>query len=189
MKQWLVGLLLIACSGVAVPATREYEIKAAFVFNFVRFIQWPTPGAGYTVGILGEDPFEGGLRDFESKPIGGKKVSVRKVTSAKDARSCDVVFVSASEGDQVKGVLTELRGAPVLTVSDIPSFADKGGSIGLTTESNRVRFVVNTDSLRKGDLKASAKLLQLATRTISQTGTEGVVADFEPLPATGMVDF
>ena len=141
---------------------REYEIKAAFIYNFLRYIEWPSPRPGITVGILGDDPFEGGLDQFQRKPLGGKNITVKSIKSGKDARSCDVVFISSSEAGQMETLLGNLKGAPVLTISDAPSFVDKGGQIGFTTERNRVRFVVNTDALSQSDLKASSNLLKLA---------------------------
>jgi hypothetical protein len=141
---------------------REYEIKAAFIYNFLRYIEWPTPRNAYTVGIWGTDPFEGGLDQFQTKPLGGKNITVRAVKSAKDAKGCDVVFISPSESAQIESLLSALKGTPVLTISDGASFVDKGGQIGFTTERNRVRFIVNTDALQQSDLKASSNLLKLA---------------------------
>lgn len=157
-----VLVLLILTVAVQAQAPREYEIKAAFIYNFLRYIEWPTPRNAYTVGILGDDPFEGGLERFQSKPLGGKNITVKSVKTGKDARSCDVVFISSSESAQLDSLLASLKGAPVLTISDIGSFVDKGGQIGFTTERNRVRFIVNTDALQSSDLKASANLLKLA---------------------------
>lgn len=143
-------------------APREYEIKAAFIYNFLRYIEWPTPRNAFTVGILGSDPFEGGLDQFQAKPLGGKNITVKAVKTAKDAKGCDVVFISQSESAQLDSLLASLKGAPVLTISDMASFVDKGGQIGFTTERNRVRFIVNTDALQQCDLKASSNLLKLA---------------------------
>ncbi len=152
--------LLVTFPGLCAP--REYEIKAAFIYNFLRYIEWPNPRAGLTVGILGEEPFEGGLEQFQQKPLAGKSITVKSLKSGKDARSCDVVFISASEAGQVDNLLGNLKGAPVLTISDLPSFVEKGGQIGFTTERNRVRFIVNTDALTQSELKASSNLLKLA---------------------------
>ncbi len=152
------GLLASAASG----SSHEYQIKAAFIYNFLRYIEWPSERNTYSLGILGEDPFEGGLDQFEKKPLGGKNITVKVVKSAKEARSCDVLFISSTEADKLDGTLAALKGAPVLTISDLPSFTDHGGQIGFTTERNRVRFIVNTDALSASDLKASSNLLKLA---------------------------
>lgn len=174
LKQFAVGLLVLAGMLALVPmpqaaaATREYEIKAGFIYNFFRFIQWPSPGSIWTVGILGSDPFEGGLRDFEARPVSGKPITVKvKLIDIKEAKTCDVVYVGPSESARLNPTLAGLKGLPILTISDLPEFADKGGAIGLTTESNRVRFVVNIDTFKSGNLKANARFLQLASRTIT----------------------
>jgi len=170
VRAWVWGILLLTClRAMAWSATREYEIKAGFIYNFFRFVEWPKPGDPWQVGIMGSDPFEGALRDFESRPISGKAIQVRKVNELTDAKKCDVVFIGPSESTRISATLTGLKGSSVLTISDIPSFADKGGAIGLTTESNRVRFIINIDTLKQSNLKASARFLQLATRTISHS--------------------
>lgn len=148
-------------------ATREYEIKAGFIYNFFRFVEWPKPGEVWTLGILGSDPFEGGLRDLEAKPINGKSIRIRKVTDLKEAKSCDALYIGPSEASSVKATLNGLKGSPVLTIGDLPEFADKGGAIGLTTEKNRIRFVVNIDTLKQSNMRANARFLQLASRTIT----------------------
>ncbi|ODT78148.1 hypothetical protein ABS71_02130 [bacterium SCN 62-11] len=155
----LIGGLL---STVACPASREYEIKAAFIYNFLRYIEWPSSKSAISVGIMGEDPFEGGLDQFQRKPLAGKSITVKTVKSAKEARGLDVLFISSTEADKLDGTLAALKGAPVLTISDLPSFVDHGGQIGFTAERNRIRFIVNTDALAASDLKASSNLLKLA---------------------------
>lgn len=155
----LVGGVL---APLAWPASREYEIKAAFIYNFLRYIEWPSNKSAYTVGILGEDPFDGGLEQFQRKPLAGKTISVRAIKTAKEARGLDVVFISSTEADKLDGTLAALKGTPVLTISDLPSFVDHGGQIGFTAERNRIRFIVNTEALAAADLKASSNLLKLA---------------------------
>lgn len=163
--------------------SREYEIKAAFVYNFLRFVQWPSPANTMVVGVLGADPFEGGLRDFEAKPLAGKSINVKILTNVKDAKNCNVVYVARSEQGELDKTLSALKGTPVLTISDIPQFADHGGAIALTIEQNRVRFIINTDTLKEGSMKASAQLLKLASRTISlEPRSWDAVAVDMPLP-------
>lgn len=176
MGRWILITLMVAtCLSGAMAATREYEVKAGFIYNFFRFIQWPSPGQTWTVGILGSDPFEGGLRDFEARPVSGKNIAIRKVSDVKDALNCDVIYIGPSEAGRLNPILSRLKGTPVLTISDLPEFADKGGAIGLTTESNRVRFIVNIDTLKQGNLRANARFLQLASRTITASDTPGEI--------------
>jgi hypothetical protein len=165
LKYALILLLLVVAPLGA--ATREYEIKAGFIYNFLRFVDWPTPRTGWTVGIFGSDPFEGALAELEARPLSGKSIRVMVVKSVAEAKNCDVVYIGPSESSRFGQHINSLKGADVLTVSDIPEFADKGGVIGLFTERNRVRFNVNLDALKSANLKANARFLQLASRTIS----------------------
>ncbi len=170
-KRVILATLMVAAVSILTTtiqaATREYEIKAGFIYNFLRFIEWPSPGQSWTVGVLGSDPFEGGLRDFEAKPLSGKSITVRNLADVKDAKVCQVVYIGPSEGNHVKAILASLKNSPVLTISDLPEFAEKGGGIGLVTQNNRVRFIVNLDALKQANLKANARFLNLAIRTIS----------------------
>ena len=164
LKRILAPLLLVVLlvAAVAAEASREYQIKAAFLYNFMSYIEWPGPRDTWTVGLLGDDPFEGFLQKLENKPLNGKKVVVRFVKNAKDAKGCDVLFISSSEAARLDPLMASLKGSPILTISDIPSFVEKGGAIGFTSERNRVRFYINTEALQQSELKASANLLKLA---------------------------
>lgn len=188
-KILLVLALLGSITSSCLAAPREYEIKAAFIYNFFRFIEWPTPRSNWVVGVLGDDPFEGGLREFESKPISGKKIAIKSLKTAKDAKGCDMVYISSSEAPRLDGVLVTLKGVPILTISDIPSFCDKGGAIGFTTERNRVRYIVNTDTLKQAELKANAKFLQLASKTVSTSTDNDDVTWFDPVSSEARMLF
>jgi hypothetical protein len=167
----ILAVFAAVCLSPVQAATREYEIKAGFIYNFFRFVEWPSPGQGWTLGIMGSDPFEGGLRDLEAKPLNGKSIKIRKITDIKEAKGCDALYLGPSEASKIKATLNGLKGNPILTISDIPEFADKGGAIGLTTESNRIRFIVNIDTLKHANMRANARFLQLASRTITASET------------------
>ena len=170
-KGLLFTVFLVLAAWLLAPplqaATREYEIKAGFIYNFMRYVEWPRPASSWTVGVLGNDPFEGGLRDFEAKPLAGKSISVRALADQKEAKTCQMIYIASSESSHLKTIFASLAGSQVLTVSDIPEFADKGGGIGLVTQNNRIRFIVNLDALKQANLKADARFLNLAIRTIS----------------------
>ncbi len=156
----LVLLALLLVPAVAQP--REYQIKSAFVLNFLKFVEWPSEKETLVVGVLGEHAISGELKALEAKTVRGKKVSVVPLKSVGDARSCAAVFVAETEASKVEAIVTGLKGLSVLTISDIPGFTEKGGAIGLVTERNRVRFAINSKALDAAGLKASSKLLQLA---------------------------
>lgn len=167
-----VGLALggFAASSLAAAApTREYDIKAAFLFNFASFVEWPstafaTPTAPFVIGILGDDPFGPILEEIvDGEQINGHPLAVRRLTSRQlaEAGACHILFISKSESRRLTPLLQQLRGRPVLTVADLPNFLDAGGSIGFSTEG-RVRLIINPSAVRAAHLNVSSKLLRLA---------------------------
>ena len=174
-------LCLILAATVATPtnATKadaqganEYDLKAAIIFNFAKFVEWP-PGAfandsaPIVVGIVGDDPFRGSLDAVGGKSVNGRVVTVRRLNAGQDLRSCHVLFVSSSEKRHLPQIVTSLDGASVLTVGEMDGFANNGGMIKLKMEENKVRFVINAGLARRARLKISSKLLSLATEVIN----------------------
>ena len=144
----------------------EYEIKAAFIYNFTKFVRWPDADEGRPVilGILGKDPFGGAIdRAVSGKHVGTRRIHVVRVAKPEDASRCDILFVSASEEPNLKRILQGLGTAPVLTIGDTDGFAERGGMINLVTEGNRVRFEINVEAMERAGLRASSQLLRLAT--------------------------
>lgn len=158
----LVLSVLMLVSLPALAAPREYQLKAAFLFNFIKFVDWPSGSGPIKVGVLGKDPFEGELKKLEAKKVGGRAIQVAPVKDAADAKNFDVVFVA--DAALQKPLLAAVAGKPVLTISDTPDFAKNGGGITLVSSRNRLRFQINQGSLKKARLKASSKLLGLATK-------------------------
>ncbi len=146
----------------------EYEVKAAFLYNFARFIEWPAdafdgPQTPLVIGILGEDPFGSALDDIIArKTVRGRAVVVRRLHRDQDLRGCHLLFISASEKKRLPEILLSLRGSTVVTVSEIDRFIYSGGTINLLVENSRVRFEVNLDAAARARAKISAKLLALA---------------------------
>jgi hypothetical protein len=147
----------------------EYEIKAAFLFNFAKFIDWPngtfaSSQSPITICVLGKDPFGHALDDnLRGKMIGDQPLAIRRVKDTAEARRCQMVFVSSSETGHFVEILESLRGANLLLVGDTAGFASSGGTIEFTLDrDNHVRFTINTDAADRSGLKFSAKLLALA---------------------------
>ena len=155
---------------VAAAAPSEYEVKAAFLFNFSKFVEWPEgtfagPGSPIAICVLGENPFGRLLEDaVRGKQVNGRELEVRQVATS--TAGCQIVFVAASES--AKEVFGKLSEEPVLTVSDAESAAERGAIIGLTLDENRVRFEVNLVAARKAGLKLSSQLLKVAVRLIGR---------------------
>lgn len=169
------GLLLLLCL-LSTPATaseqndspNEYQIKAAFLFNFAKFVEWPadafaTPQAPFIICVLGEDPF-GPLLDatLAGKSMGTHPVALRRIKEHAEARHCHMVFVSSSEIRNYAEVIESVRGTSILLVGDSEGFAALGGMIEFTLEGNHVRFAINPDAAQRARLTLSSKLLMLA---------------------------
>lgn len=167
---WAVLLALIA-SFVCVGKTadvKEYEIKAAFIYNFAKFVEWPEEAFGRAdapliIGILGKDPF-GKMIDqaVEGRRVHGRPMEIKRVNWGAEVRTCHILFVSSSESGKI-GQLSELvKNAPILTIGETPGFASRGGIINFTEEEGKVRFEINADAAKRARLTISSKLLSLA---------------------------
>ena len=146
----------------------EYQIKAAFIYNFARFVDWPTqafPDAAspMTVGMLGENAFGDSLQGaINGKTIKGHALQFKQLDSLADATNCQVLFISASEKSRLSKILARLQGTSVLTVSETDGFIEGGGMINLKIVDQKVRFEINNDAAKKAGLTISSKLLSLA---------------------------
>jgi YfiR/HmsC-like len=153
------------------PDSSEYLIKAGFIYNFAKFVEWPSAAfadadSPIVIGVIGVDPF-GPLIDriVEDKKIGSRGFVVKRFRwgkDLKDLKDCKILFVSPSERGHIDEILQLVRGFPVLTVGETPGFAERGGIIRFTLEDNRVRFEVNVQAARRADLNISSRLLTLA---------------------------
>jgi YfiR/HmsC-like len=158
----------------------EYLIKAGFIYNFAKFVDWPSaafaqPDSPIVIGILGTDPF-GNLIDriIENKKIGARGLVVKRLkwgTDLKELKECKILFVGASEKAHLDDLLQIVKTLPILTVGEAPGFAERGGVIRFVLEDNRVRFEINVEAAHQADLTISSRLLTLA-RIIQQTTTD-----------------
>lgn len=169
-RRWTRGLALAVCLAgpLAAQVTREYDLKAVFLYNFATFVEWPEaarPAAGepIIIGVLGKDPFGATLDEVVAgEKLNGHPLQVRRYKSAEEARESHILFIGASEGSRLPGILQALKGRPVLTVGDMPRFMEAGGIIAFTTEA-RVQLHVNAPAARLAGLNISSKLLRVAT--------------------------
>jgi hypothetical protein len=153
----------------------EYQVKAAFLYNFVKFVEWP-PGAveprePMMLCVLGKNPFGDALATaIEGKSVNGQRIATRRVADLAAVQSCHVLFVSSSESGRVPEILRAVRPWNVLTVSEIARFLERGGMINFVMDGQRVRFHINAKAAADADLKISSKLLQLAAPTAENRG-------------------
>ena len=158
----------------------EYLIKAGFIYNFAKFVDWPAtafaqPDSPIVIGILGIDPF-GPLIDqvVQNKKIGARSFVVKRLkwgTDLKELRDCKILFVGESERAHINELIQIVKTLPILTVGETPGFAERGGVIRFVLEDNRVRFEVNVEAARQADLTISSRLLTLA-RIIQQAAAD-----------------
>jgi hypothetical protein len=172
--------LLIGTSGRAQPtsaqdkgAPSEYEVKAAFLYNFAKFVEWPsgtfaTSNAPVIIGILGRNPFGGELeRMVKDKVLKGRPMVVQTVASTADPalKHCQILFIQPMDRDRTMEILGSLKGAPILTVSETDDFVKLGGMISFVMDGKRVRFEINDNAAMAAGLRISSKLLSLSKRT------------------------
>jgi hypothetical protein len=146
----------------------EYQIKAAFIFNFARFVQWPVkadanPASPMVIGILGENPFKDDLeRTINSKSVDGHPLTVRQLHSSDEGTNCQIVFISTSEKNSLPQILDRLKDSSVLTVGEMDRFTEAGGMVNFFLEGAKIRFEINNEAANRAGLKISSKLLALA---------------------------
>lgn len=149
-------------------ASREYQLKAAFVYNFMQFTHWPpesfqSENSPIVLAVVGENPFGTDLeRAVRDKQIEGRRIEVRYFSDAEAVSRCHVLFVPPSERDGVESVLGKLGDAPVLTIGETDNFTAEGGIIRFYLEEKKVRFEVNLGAAERVGLRLSSKLLRLA---------------------------
>jgi len=146
----------------------EYQLKAAFLYNFAKFIDWPpstfsSSQAPFAICILGTDPFGMAIDEtLRGKTVADHPVVVRRARDVSEVRRCQIVFVSSQEKQPVSGILDALQGQNVLIVGEADHFADSGGTIQLFIEGGHIRFAINTVAAENAGLHISSKLLALA---------------------------
>jgi hypothetical protein len=164
---WFWLFLAVLWPGALTAESREYQIKAAFLVNFMQFTSWPdnafsngdTP---FCIGVLGDDPFGAALDQIvQGETIKNRKIIVQRSRSVDDCKNCQLVFVSSSEEKRLPAILARLDSDPVLTVGESRGFARRGGIINFYLEGNKVRFEINAEVARRDKLHISSQLLSL----------------------------
>ena len=161
-------LALAITAAAQSPRAPEYQVKAAFLYNFAKFVEWPSPAfpgpsTPFRICVLGHDPFGDALTNIvQGKSISGHSILSMQVQSAAEARSCHIIFLSPSDPGTLRQHLDRLHDFPVLTVGESADFLPLGGMINFVLEEERVRFEINLASAERHHLKLSSKLLAVA---------------------------
>jgi hypothetical protein len=164
----LCVLLLLACAKPAYPQPlTEYRLKAAFLYNFALFTDWPADtGSSLNLCVYGADPFGREIDALQDKPVGERVLAVRRTPAGGPLAGCQIVFIAPSAIAGLPRVLGELRGRVALTVADSPGAARQGVAINMSVAQNKVSFEANLSAARGAGLNLSSKLLHLATQVI-----------------------
>lgn len=164
---WCIASPSMHAAQPRTKASREYEVKAVFLYNFARFVEWPVERGKdaevFVIGVLGDDPF-GELLDeaVRGERVGSRRLQVKRVAGIEEATQCDQVFIARSEQHRLGEILKQLGTRPILTVSDIPQFAEQGGIVGLVSSGGRTKIRINLEAAKAAELSISSKLLRPA---------------------------
>lgn len=164
-------LLVLLLPGLASAQAPEYDLKAAFLFNFAKFVEWPESAfagerAPLTLCVHGEDPFGSTLDEVvQGERVGERSLLVQRPDSLDDLGGCHVLFVSRSEKERLGELMAQVQGKPVLTVADMDGFLRAGGVINFILESGKVRFLIDQEAAKRSGLAISSKLMRLAVNT------------------------
>jgi hypothetical protein len=183
-RRFLLGAAgAVLASGLTLRAETdpalELRVKAAFLYNFARFVDWPASAfasadAPFVIGVFGDESIAQALEQIvKGKSIGNRVIQTRRIPDATRIHPCQILFVSQSETQQVALVVTAVGSAPVLLVGESPGFVAAGGTIGFTKEEGRVRFEASTAAAARANLKISSKLLRLATSVVPSARRDG----------------
>jgi len=171
-----LALLLAVPALLGAQTASEYDVKAAFLYNFTKFVDWPSSAfpdpSNLKICVLGDDPFGRSLLALagENEEVGGHKLTVISKESLPRPGVCQILFISRSEREHLSQILASVKGSPVLTVGDTKGFADDGVIINFVLEGSKVRFEINTESADRAGIRISSKLLQLAKRIVPNPG-------------------
>lgn len=167
----VAGLLALGTAigaGAGPESAKEYQVKAAFLYNFGQFVDWPdhafpAKDSPLVIAVLDPDPFDGGLdRAVAGKSIAGHPVVVKHVPADSAPPPCHVLFVPSEDDDYAKGAIARVAQSPILTVGETDAFQEAGGAVRFYIEDGKVRFAIDPDATQRAGLKVSSKLLSLA---------------------------
>ena len=171
--------------------SREYQIKAAFLYNFIKFVDWPEEKTSdsnepITIGIIGRDPFGDAFEPIKDKPVKGQKVIVRHFEGLEELkksgeeskldkhpqieaiRKCHMLFICRSEKQNLEEIIESIKNDSILTIADIQDFLEVNGIINFVMEEKKVSFEVNVTAAKRAKLKIRSQLLRLATRILEE---------------------
>ena len=164
----LFCLLLGNAEARSQPPASEYQVKAAFLFHFAQFVEWPaysyeSPGSPFIIGILGQDPFGTYLDQLvKGELIHGRPIQVVRYRDVREVGNCHILFINLRDVEKTQQAIESLKGKNILTVSDQEDFQKLGGIVKFFTDRQKIRFQINPDMAKAASLNISSKLMRLA---------------------------
>ncbi|WP_237754287.1 YfiR family protein [Geobacter sp. OR-1] len=142
----------------------EIKVKAAYIYNFTKFVDWSDDGGRepFRICVVGTDPIRTVLGELSNREVKGRPIRIQRVKDLNALPQCHLMFISRSEEQQLPFILQRLQGTQTLTVSDISQFSQKGGMVSFITEKDRVKIEISQRAVRQAGLKVSAKLFEIA---------------------------
>ncbi len=158
-------------------APMEYQVKAAFIYKFINFIEWPAKAwknaeDTLVIGVLGENPILEALHSLPLNKVQNRQIKIKRIKNLQDLKSTHIVFIDESEKPDLKNILDHLKETWVLTISDTKEFAKMGGMINFFLDNEKIRFEMNPEAAEEAELKISSKILRLATIVKTQRSSE-----------------
>ena len=155
----------------------EYGVKAAFLYNFAKFVDWPLDAfkddqSPIYLAVLGDDPFGSALNSLRDKTVKGRPLVIKRCKSIEQVAGSHLLFISPSEKGNLRSILDALKGSSILTVSETERFGQQGGMINFFTVDNKIQFEINPDAAQRGKLKISSQLLKLARIVATESPKE-----------------
>ena len=171
-------IILIVLVFISLPATvtadedlRVHRLKAAFIYNFTKFVMWPPQVSNsdaelFNICILGDDRLTVAANTIQGKSVHGKYLHIKNILNTEGNGECDIIFLAVSDTERLQQRLESIKGTSILTIGDSSTFVDRGGMIGLFVKNNKVRFDINQLAANDSGLKINSRLLELANRVI-----------------------
>jgi hypothetical protein len=165
---WLWMLVLAPLFAPAQEVSKDYQVKAVFLWRLAQFVSWPSSAfddehSPLVIGIIGRDPFGDALRlAVKDETAHSRPITVRHIDKLDEVRTCHILYVSSSEANRTRAILSAVDSRSILTVSDIGSFAENGGMVRLGHEQGKVKLTINPSAVRAAKLSLDARLLRVA---------------------------
>ncbi|ACN17574.1 hypothetical protein HRM2_45180 [Desulforapulum autotrophicum HRM2] len=174
----LLTLTLAFCwstPGNTAEKPSEYKIKAAYLYNFAKFIRWPDSAftddkAPLVIGVFGKNPFNGNLAPLGTRSVGKHPIKIIEFKTLNEIGKCHLLFIGKSESHGLKTLLNTLKTRPIVTIGEHKAFSARGGVIQFISVRNRLRFVINLNTAKENEIQIDAQLLSLATEIIGDGG-------------------